>query len=231
MRWVGNIRIMVGSDLLMGGGCYNWDMEKITTLVFDIGGIILDDTDAPLIKALGCSKERMAELLKMAFDGENWGKVMIGEYDQGEYMQEQMEKHLEVVQELKVVLDPAMQKITLPLRQENVEFLKELYTSGKYKMYWLSNMGDAEYDYLNEEGIIEMLDGGCFSNVEHSKKPWPEFYERLFAKYDLKPEECWFFDDKERNIVAGEKLGMRGTVVPSLGVMKEVVQEVLMREV
>ena len=98
-------------------------------------------------------------------------------------------------------------------------------------MYWLSNMGEAEYEYLNEERIIEMLDGGCFSNVEHCKKPQVEFYERLFEKYDLEPEECWFFDDKERNILAGEKLGMRGTVVPSLGVMKEVVQETLMREV
>ena len=222
---------MVGFDLLMGGGCYNWGMEKIRTLVFDIGGIILDDTDVPLIKALGCSKERMAELLKMAFDGENWGKVMIGEYDHERYMWERMAMYPEAERELEVILSPHMHKINLPLRQENVDFLKELYASGKYKMYWLSNMDGAEYDYLSEEGIIEMLDGGCFSNKEHSKKPWPEFYERLFERYDLKPEECWFFDDKERNIVAGEKLGMRGTVVPSLGVMKEVVQEVLMREV
>lgn len=213
------------------GGVYNGDMEEVTALIFDIGGIILDDTDAPLIKALGCSKERMAELLKMAFDGENWGKVMIGEYNQSEYMRERMEKYPEVAQELKVILDPAMQNITLPLVQENVNFLRELHTEGKYKMYWLSNMGDAEYDLLSGEGIIEMLDGGCFSNVEHCKKPQAEFYERLFEKYNLKPEECWFFDDKERNITAGEKLGMRGTVVSGLEVMKGVIKETLMREI
>ncbi len=214
-----------------GGGGYNRNMEKITTLVFDIGGIILDDTDAPLIKALGCSEERMAELLKMAFDGENWGKVMIGEYDHESYMRERMEMYPEVERELEVILSPSMHKINLPLVQENVEFLRGLHALGEYKMYWLSNMDGAEYDYLEEEGIIKMLDGGCFSNVEHCKKPQPEFYERLFDRYDLKPEECWFFDDRERNIVAGEKLGMQGTVVPSLGTMKEVVQETLMREV
>lgn len=206
-------------------------MEKITTLVFDIGGIILDDTDVPLYKALGCDAERMAELKKMAFDSEKWTQVMIGEYNHEQYMRERMEMYPEAEKELEVILSPHMHRINLPLRQENVEFVRELHESGEYKMYWLSNMDGAEYEYLQEEGIIEMLDGGCFSNIEHTKKPWPEFYERLFAKYDLKPEECWFFDDKEKNIVAGEALGMRGTVVPSLGVMKEVVLETLRREV
>lgn len=206
-------------------------MEKIATLVFDIGGIILDDTDVPLYKALGCDAERMAELKKMAFDSEKWTQVMIGEYNHEQYMRERMEMYPEAEKELEVILSPHMHRINLPLRQENVEFVRELHESGEYKMYWLSNMDGAEYEYLQEEGIIEMLDGGCFSNIEHTKKPWPEFYERLFAKYDLKPEECWFFDDKEKNIVAGEALGMRGTVVPSLGVMKEVVLETLRREV
>lgn len=206
-------------------------MEKITTLVLDIGGIILDDTDAPLYKALECDAERMAELKKMAFDSEKWTQVMIGEYNHEQYMRERMEMYPEAERELEVILSPHMHRINLPLRQENVEFVRGLHESGEYKMYWLSNMDGAEYEYLQEEGIIEMLDGGCFSNIEHTKKPWPEFYERLFAKYDLKPEECWFFDDKEKNIVAGEALGMRGTVVPSLGVMKEVVLETLRREV
>ncbi len=211
--------------------CYNGSMEKITTLVLDIGGIILDDTDAPLYKALGCDAERMAELKKMAFDSEKWTRVMIGEYDHERYMRERMEMYPGAERELEVILSPHMHKINLPLRQENVDFVRELHESGEYKMYWLSNMDGAEYEYLGEEGIIEMLDGGCFSNKEHTKKPWPEFYERLFAKYDLKPGECWFFDDKEKNIAAGEALGMRGTVVPSLGVMKEVVLETLRREV
>lgn len=210
-----------------GGGDIIRIMKKITTLVFDIGGIVLDDTDAPLIKAIGCSEERMAELLKMAFDDENWVKVMIGEYDHERYMQERVAMFPEVKRELEVILSPHMHRINLPLVQENVEFVRGLHDSGEYKMYWLSNMDAAEYEYLSEEGIIEMLDGGCFSNVEHCKKPQAEFYERLFRRYDLKPEECWFFDDRERNIVAGEKLGMRGTVVSSLGELRGVVERVL----
>ena len=146
-------------------------MKKITTLVFDIGGIILDDTDAPLIKALGCDEKRIAELSKMAFDNENWGKVMIGEYDHEQHMQERMEMYPEAKKELEVILSPRMHRINLPLVQENVSFLRDLHASGEYKMYWLSNMDGAEYDYLSEEGIIGMLDGGCFSNMEHSKKP------------------------------------------------------------
>ena len=35
----------------------------------------------------------------------------------------------------------------------------------------------------------------------------------LFNKYNLKPEECFFVDDKEKNINAGKRLGMNGHVL------------------
>lgn len=169
----------------------------------------------------------MAELKEMAFQSKNWTKIMLGEYDHEQYMHERIQLYPEAARELEIILSPKLHRINLPLVQENVELVRQLHEEGEYKMYWLSNMDGAEYDYLAEEGIVEMLDGGCYSCVEHSKKPTPEFYERLFERYQLDPEECWFFDDRERNIVAGEKLGMRGTVVPELGKLREVLDEVL----
>ena len=43
-------------------------------------------------------------------------------------------------------------------------------------------------------------------------KPEPEIYQYLFRTYDLKPEECFFIDDLEKNIRAAKEAGMDGII-------------------
>ena len=47
----------------------------------------------------------------------------------------------------------------------------------------------------------------------HHVKPEPEIYQYLLDKYDLKAEDCLFFDDREDNVEAARKLGFSGIVV------------------
>ena len=47
---------------------------------------------------------------------------------------------------------------------------------------------------------------------EHVIKPNPEIYQRLFAKFNLTPDECIFADDRAENIEGGRRLGMNGIV-------------------
>ena len=58
----------------------------------------------------------------------------------------------------------------------------------------------------------DCFDGILFSAEEKLLKPQREIYLRLFEKYGLKPEECFFIDDLKDNIEAGRKLGMDGIV-------------------
>lgn len=59
---------------------------------------------------------------------------------------------------------------------------------------------------------IEYFDGILFSAEEKCIKPQKEIYERLFARYQLKPEECYFIDDQPLNIQGAERCGMKGYV-------------------
>lgn len=43
-------------------------------------------------------------------------------------------------------------------------------------------------------------------------KPDRKIFERLFEKFSLDPQECFFIDDTEKNVVAGRDCGMRGFV-------------------
>ena len=50
---------------------------------------------------------------------------------------------------------------------------------------------------------------------EEMAKPDPAFYKLFCERYSLKPEEIVFFDDREENINAAKKLGMRAVCVTS----------------
>ena len=81
-----------------------------------------------------------------------------------------------------------------------------------YKLYGLTNWCSKVYQTIEQFEIFKLLDGYVISSEEKVIKPEPEIYQRLFAKFNLCPEECIFTDDKEENIVGGELLGMRGIV-------------------
>ena len=51
-----------------------------------------------------------------------------------------------------------------------------------------------------------------YMNVSEEKllKPQKEIYERLFEKFNIKPEECYFIDDLQLNIDGAAACGMKG---------------------
>lgn len=56
----------------------------------------------------------------------------------------------------------------------------------------------------------ECFDGVLFSAEEKCIKPQKEIYERLFERFRLKPEECFFIDDMQLNIDGAKACGMDG---------------------
>ena len=82
-----------------------------------------------------------------------------------------------------------------------------------YKVYALSNTHVSVYEDMQNRYIGKYFDGYIISALEKLMKPNEEIYLKLFEKFDLKPEECFFIYDREVNVVAVEKLGMAGHVL------------------
>lgn len=56
----------------------------------------------------------------------------------------------------------------------------------------------------------DCFDGILFSAPEKCMKPQKEIYERLFDRFGLKPDECFFVDDVQLNIDGARACGMDG---------------------
>ena len=97
-----------------------------------------------------------------------------------------------------------------------IPMIQDLKDKG-YKVYYLSNWSAWTYDLLQEAGkfdFLELMDGGVFSYDVGYMKPDEEIYKILLNKYKINPEEAVFFDDREENIEAANKLGIHGVHFP-----------------
>ena len=97
-----------------------------------------------------------------------------------------------------------------------IPMIQDLKDKG-YKVYYLSNWSAWTHDLLQEAGkfdFLNLMDGGVFSYDVGYMKPDEEIYKILINKYKINPEEAIFFDDREENIEAANKLGIHGVHFP-----------------
>ena len=97
-----------------------------------------------------------------------------------------------------------------------IPIIQDLKDKG-YKVYYLSNWSAWTHDLLQEAGkfdFLKLMDGGVFSYDVGYMKPDEEIYKILLNKYKINPEEAIFFDDREENIEAANKLGIHGIHFP-----------------
>lgn len=91
------------------------------------------------------------------------------------------------------------------------DLLSRLKAEG-YKLYGLTNWCSKVHITMAQFPIFKLLDGQVISSEEHVIKPEPAIYQCLFERYNLKPEECLFADDRPENIEGGRAMGMEGIV-------------------
>jgi 2-haloacid dehalogenase len=92
---------------------------------------------------------------------------------------------------------------------ETVDIFRQLKDSRKYKTYALTNwQGDLFHIALVRYNFMHWFDGRVVSGDEKTRKPFPEFYQRLLDRYNVNPQNALFIDDNLRNVRAAEELGI-----------------------
>jgi epoxide hydrolase-like predicted phosphatase len=96
--------------------------------------------------------------------------------------------------------------------QGTVELAIDLKKAG-YKIYGLSNFStDKITDIYSTFDFHKHLDGMIVSAFVKVMKPDPEIYNLLCEKYNIKAQECIFFDDRQINVDGAKAVGMQAFV-------------------
>lgn len=182
----------------------------IRNIIFDMGNVLLSyDPDVCLNHFLDNQEDR--ELIRRElFQGPEWAEGDLGLLtDEGRY--ESVKKR--IPERLHQALKNCALQWTMCLKPVPGarEFCDNVRNQG-YRIYVLSNASSSFYDYFPAFAPFDYFDGIVVSCDVHIVKPDLRIYEYLLERYSLIPEECFFIDDRQENVVAAMHAGMNGAV-------------------
>lgn len=182
----------------------------IKNIILDIGGLFFDDSKNNIERLLN---KKCDSIYKIAY-GKGFKRCLLGEISVQEHINSL--KNEKDFNDINYILKKENLIKSYPLIKENFEYIRDLKKRG-YKLYLLTNITEDSYNYINDLiNINKTFDGGIYSYQEHLIKPDYAIYDLLINKFNLNKEETIFFDDKEKNVLAANKVGIKSFVFTSI---------------
>lgn len=182
---------------------------KITTIIFDLGGVLIDWNPRYVYRSIFDSEEKIDWFFENICTGE-WNEHQ----DAGRSLQEATEelvgKYPEYENEVRAYYDRWEEMLGGPIN-ETVEILRSLKEANKYKLYALTNWSAETFPVaLQRYDFLQWFDGIVMSGEEKTRKPFPEIYQLLLNRFNVNPSEVIFIDDSLRNVKGAEAVGIDG---------------------
>ncbi|HCP93522.1 MAG TPA: HAD family phosphatase [Bacteroidetes bacterium] len=185
-------------------------MNKISTIIFDLGGVILDLDQGKTLRAFarkGLDLEDVNEASPIFTDFET-GKITAADFRQGI-------KSLFKGNITDTEIDEAWNAMLLDTCEERFRIIEGLRK--QFRIYLLSNTNsihiDFVRDYLNKHFSIErwdnLFDKQYLSYEIGLRKPNKNIYEYVLSDIQKQPQECLFIDDSFANIKGAESAGIQ----------------------
>lgn len=182
----------------------------IKNLIFDFGKVLVDyDFEAFFRKYIPDAKRCLA-FTPVLYNVELQQLLDREEQPFDVIMEEIIARNKEFEAEIRIFNEHYPEIVTNEMEGMR-ELLVQLKAEG-YKLYGLTNWCSKVHLTMAQFDIFKLLDGYVISSEEKVIKPEAEIYRRLFNKFNLKPEECIFADDRAENIEGGRAVGMDGIV-------------------
>jgi len=182
--------------------------NSIDTIIFDLGGVLLDWNPSYVYTETYFESPEKRDYFFNKICTNDWNE----EQDAGRSIVEATQMLVEQFPAWEQsVRDyygrwPEMLRGPIP---ESVAIFRELKESGKFKIYALTNwQADLFGIALVRYNFLHWFDGRVVSGDEKTRKPFPEFYQRLLDRYQVTPQQALFIDDNLRNVKAAEALGI-----------------------
>lgn len=183
---------------------------KIDTIIFDLGGVLVDWNPKYIYRKVFNYDEDKVQWFLNTICTSEWNV----EQDGGRTIAEAVS--------LKIAEFPQYEKwIRLFYTEwegmfsgaidDNVALFKKLKASGNYNIYALTNWSAETWPKaLKLFPFYHDFDGVVVSGQEKTRKPFIEIYKIIINRYNIKPENTVFIDDNIENVATANKIGLNG---------------------
>lgn len=182
---------------------------KFDTLVFDLGGVLIDWNPEYLYnKIIPDEKERRWFLSTICTP--DWNE----EQDAGRSLQEATDhlvrKYPAHETAIRAYYDRWQEMLGGPIH-DTVEIFRQLKFETSIKLYALTNWSAETFPVALElYDFLHWFDGRLVSGEEKIRKPFPEIYHLLIERFNIDPKHAIYVDDNIRNVVPARELGFTG---------------------
>lgn len=180
----------------------------IKNIIFDIGNVLVTFDWEDLAREIGFTDDDIQILVERVI-GDRWD-----EFDRGVMPEDEALKY---IQEVLPGLEDKFATLWYRIDEAIAVYpyvdgwMKDLKEEG-YNIYLLSNFPKSLFEKESKEKLtfLKFVDGKVISSFVKLIKPDREIYEYLLNQYNLKADECVFLDDRAKNIIAAEAIGIHG---------------------
>ena len=181
--------------------------NKINTIIFDLGGVLIDWNPRYVYRQIFDSEEKIDWFFENICTHE-WNEHQDAGRSLKEATDELLAKHPEHENEIRAYYDRWEEMLGGPIH-ETVSILRSLKETNKYKLYALTNWSAETFPVaLQRYDFLQWFDGIVMSGEEKTRKPFPEIYQVLLDRFNVNPSEVIFIDDSLRNIEGAKTVGI-----------------------
>ena len=189
-------------------------MQNISTIIFDLGGVLLNLDTKLSVKAFAALSGLTNKEIYAKFLEEDWSFAFEkGDIDAPTFRNE-VRKSLKTNITDKQV-DAAWNAMLLDIPLARLDLIGAL--RDRYQTFVLSNTNAIHIETFNKK-VKEITKGGnigdYFDKIYYShelgmRKPDAEIFSHVIETNKLNPQETLFIDDMENNIIGAQSVGLR----------------------
>jgi 2-haloacid dehalogenase len=195
----------------------------VTTVVFDIGGVLLDWNPRHLYRKLIADPAEMSEFLTQVCSP-RWHLAHDLGADTEQSCRELAAKHPGQA-DLIMAWSRRSEEMVAGQIDEAIEVLADVRAAG-LPCLALSNMEPDKFMLRRDKfAFFGLLDGCVISGIEGVVKPDREIFEILLNRYDLDPAATVFIDDTVANAATARAVGIQAIEYSGAGKLRRELRE------
>jgi len=182
-------------------------MSKIDTVIFDLGGVLIDWNPRYLYRKLFSTEEEITWFMENICTPE-WNDMQDAGRSFAEATEELVKKHPEHEVPIRAWYGRYPETISGAI-QPTVDVLTRIREKKAHRLYALTNWSAESFPWAQDNfEFLSWFEGIVVSGKEKTRKPYADFYHILLKRFNIDPVRSVFIDDNVKNIKGANEVGL-----------------------
>ncbi len=181
--------------------------QPIDTIIFDLGGVLIDWNPRYLYRKIFVDQGAMDFFLKKICHAD-WNHQQDAGRPWEEAMRERIEKFPEYEPEIRAYFE-RWEEMLGGVVEDSLRMLDILYRSNEHRLFALTNWSAETWPIARKQfEFLDWFEGIVVSGYEQLAKPDEAIYRLTCERYDIEPSKTLFIDDSEANVISAQRFGL-----------------------